>query len=74
MFISKNEKDLMSHKIACLELSVANVYTALRLLEEKIPKPAQKTAQQKKKQAEYMRKYTARKRAEKKAQLAQAVA
>ena len=74
MFISKNEKDLMSHKIACLELSVANVYTALRLLEEKIPKPAQKTAQQKKKQAEYMRNYTARKRAEKKAQLAQAVA
>jgi predicted transcriptional regulator YheO len=74
MFISKDEKDLILHKIASLELSVANVYTALRLLEEKIPKPAQKTAFQKKKQAEYMRKYTARKRAEKKAQLAQAVA
>jgi len=74
MFISKDEKDLILHKIASLELSVANAYTALRLLEEKIPKLAQKTAQQKKKQAEYMRNYTARKRAEKKAQLAQAVA
>ena len=55
MFISKDEKDLMLHKIASLELSVANVYTALRLLEEKIPNPAVKTAYQKKKQAEYMR-------------------
>ena len=78
MFISKKEKDLLTHKIASLELSVSGLYTSLRFIEEKLhtaqPVKKQKTAAQKAKQAEYMRKYTAKKREERKAKLAQVVA
>jgi hypothetical protein len=73
MFISKIEKDQMSHKIASLELSLSSVCASLRILEDKITKLQEKpkkqtTAVQRAKQREYMRKYKARKKAEKAAQ------
>jgi|DEB19_MinimDraft_3_1074340.scaffolds.fasta_scaffold115906_1 hypothetical protein len=84
MFISKKEKDLLTHKIASLELSVSGLYTSLRFIEEKLHamKPVAKPAKKKKvlteaqriKQRAYAKAYVLRKKAEKAAKLAQVVA
>ena len=46
MFISKIEKDQMSHKIASLELSLSSVCASLRILEDKITKLQEKPKKQ----------------------------
>jgi hypothetical protein len=84
MFISTKEKDFLVNKISSLESSVSALYTALRLVEQKLnagtstPKPAKKkkplSEAQKAKQRIYAKAYAMRKKAEKAALIAQAVA